>query len=112
MITEYCPSCHRETGHKRALGWGTFFAAILTWGFWLLILPFYPKRCIVCGTQIKKATPARGKLYRKDTKGNPKISDQIKSDIFKRGLCVFLVVGSLPMLIIIFITIGKAFLSK
>ena len=45
----YCPNCRKDTGHRRALGWGTFFIAILTWGFWLLAIPFYPKRCIVCG---------------------------------------------------------------
>jgi hypothetical protein len=31
------------------LGWGTFFAALLTFGFSLLLIPFYPKRYIICG---------------------------------------------------------------
>jgi hypothetical protein len=31
------------------LGWGTFFMVILTAGFWLLTIPFYPKRCTTCG---------------------------------------------------------------
>ena len=47
----YCPHCGRETGHKRALGWGTFFAVLLTGGLWLLAIPFYPKRCIICGSK-------------------------------------------------------------
>jgi len=49
MESYHCPSCGRITGHKRALGWGTFFAVVLTGGFWLLALPFYPMRCIICG---------------------------------------------------------------
>jgi hypothetical protein len=42
-------------GHKRALGWGTFFAVILTGGLWLLTLLFYPSRCIVCGSKTQRA---------------------------------------------------------
>jgi hypothetical protein len=45
----YCPNCGRMTGHKRALGWGTFFGAALTFGASTTAIPFYPKRCIVCG---------------------------------------------------------------
>lgn len=37
------------TGHKRALGWGTFFGGIFTLGASTLAIPFYPKRCIICG---------------------------------------------------------------
>ena len=53
----YCPHCGRETGHKRALGWGTFFAVLLTGGLWLLAIPFYPKRCIICGSKEKGKKP-------------------------------------------------------
>jgi len=53
----YCPHCGRETGHKRALGWGTFFAVLLTGGLWLLAIPFYPKRCIICGSKEKPKKP-------------------------------------------------------
>ena len=56
METAHCESCGRATGHKRALGWGTFFAVFVTLGFWLLALPFYPKRCVVCGTQASGVT--------------------------------------------------------
>ena len=45
----HCPNCDRRTGHKRAFGWGTFFAAVITAGLWIFVLPFYPMRCIVCG---------------------------------------------------------------
>ena len=44
-----CPNCGKLTGFKRALGFGTFFAVVLTAGLWLLVIPFYPRRCIVCG---------------------------------------------------------------
>jgi hypothetical protein len=36
-------------GFKRALGFGTLFAILLTAGFWILTIPFYPKRCMACG---------------------------------------------------------------
>lgn len=49
MITCYCPNCRRRSGFKRSLGWGTFFMVVLTCGFWLLLIPFYPMRCIGCG---------------------------------------------------------------
>jgi TPR repeat protein len=39
-----CPNCGRLTGLKRLLGFGTFFMALLTFGFWLLAIPFYPLR--------------------------------------------------------------------
>jgi Sel1 repeat len=39
-----CPNCVRLTGFKRSLGFGTFFMALFTFGFWLLAIPFYPLR--------------------------------------------------------------------
>jgi hypothetical protein len=45
----HCPNCHKRTGHKRALGFGTLFLVLLTLGGGLLLIPFYAKRCIVCG---------------------------------------------------------------
>jgi osmotically-inducible protein OsmY len=44
-----CPNCGKLTGFKRALGFGTFFMVLLTAGLWLLVIPFYPARCITCG---------------------------------------------------------------
>ena len=44
-----CPNCGKLTGFKRALGIGTLFMVILTCGFWLLLIPIYPARCINCG---------------------------------------------------------------
>jgi TonB family protein len=44
-----CPNCGKLTGFKRALGFGTFFMVILTFGLWLFVIPFYPARCINCG---------------------------------------------------------------
>lgn len=45
----HCTNCGKINGFKRNLGFGTFFMVVLTAGFWLFALPFYPKRCIVCG---------------------------------------------------------------
>lgn len=52
MKDAYCNNCRKMTGHKRTLGWGTFFGGIFTGGFSLLIIPFYPKRCIICGMEL------------------------------------------------------------
>ena len=46
-----CPSCRRPTDHARDFGWRTLVAVILTAGLWLLVLPFYKKRCMVCGLE-------------------------------------------------------------
>jgi len=50
MTFEQCDNCGKPTGHRRAFGWGTYFAVVLTAGLWLLTLPFYPSRCIACGS--------------------------------------------------------------
>lgn len=49
MHVTHCYVCNRPSGFSRRLGWGTFFMVILTAGFWLLAIPFYPKRCTTCG---------------------------------------------------------------
>ena len=45
----FCPNCGKRSGFKRALGFGTFFMVLLTFGLWLFMIPFYPARCINCG---------------------------------------------------------------
>lgn len=69
MIETYCPNCEKVTGHKRAMGWGTAFGAIITAGVSLAAIPAYPKRCIVCGCKsegVWKVDPQTGK-YKKLT---------------------------------------------
>lgn len=50
MRTAFCETCGTVGGYRRALGWGTFFAVLVTLGVWLFALPFYPLRCVRCGT--------------------------------------------------------------
>lgn len=50
MDVLYCPNCQKKSGFKRALGVGTIIMIVLTCGFWLLLVPLYPARCINCGT--------------------------------------------------------------
>jgi hypothetical protein len=45
----YCPNCNKNMGFKRTFGFGTLFAVVITGGLWLLVLFFYPERCIACG---------------------------------------------------------------
>ena len=51
MEIVFCPNCKKPMGYKRAFGFGTLFAVVLTCGIWLLFLVFYPKRCIGCGLE-------------------------------------------------------------
>src|SRR5438132_283208 len=39
-----CPNCGKPIGFKRSLGFGAFFMVLLTFGFWLLAIPFSPLR--------------------------------------------------------------------
>ncbi len=49
MEMVHCSNCGKITGHKRVIGVGTLFAAVITAGLWIFLTPFYPKPCIVCG---------------------------------------------------------------
>lgn len=49
MKMKECSNCGKPTGHKRVLGLVTFLIILLTGGAWLLAIPFYPSRCIICG---------------------------------------------------------------
>jgi hypothetical protein len=49
MTASECNGCKRVTGHKRSIGIGTLIIALLTFGFSLFTIPFYPKRCVICG---------------------------------------------------------------
>jgi len=51
----FCPNCQKRTGFRRALGFGTFFMVLITFGLWLLVIPLYPARCMTCGLQRQEA---------------------------------------------------------
>jgi len=55
MIMAFCPNCNMQVGFKRHFGIGTIILCIITFGWWLLALPFYPKRCIRCGLKYSDA---------------------------------------------------------
>ena len=79
----YCPNCGKRSGFKRALGFGTFFAVLITCGLWLLVIPFYPVRCINCGM-------TRGAAF---WESNPRMAAITTSVIL--GLVVVLVISGL-----------------
>ena len=45
----YCENCEKKTGYKRRYSWRTYLAVGVTFGLWLLVMPFYSLRCIDCG---------------------------------------------------------------
>ncbi len=53
MIMEYCGNCKTDRGFKRDIGFGGLIMVLVTMGFWVFAIPFYPKRCIVCGKEKK-----------------------------------------------------------
>ena len=44
----HCDVCDRKTNVKKHIGAGTWVMVLLTGGFWLLLIPFYRKRCVFC----------------------------------------------------------------
>lgn len=48
MTTMFCVPCNRQIDAKRVIGVGTLILAFLTYGLWLLLIPFYEKRCPIC----------------------------------------------------------------
>lgn len=68
----FCPNCGRRSGFKRALGFGTVFMVVLTFGLWLLVIPFYPARCMNCGM-------SRGSAFFENLIANPRRAITISS---------------------------------
>lgn len=52
MKTHYCKICKEYRAHKRHIGIGSLILVFITWGLWILALPFYPVRCTKCGNAI------------------------------------------------------------
>ena len=47
---DYCFDCKRPAIVKRHIGVVSVLASILTFGLWyVLVVPFYKKRCFICG---------------------------------------------------------------
>ena len=45
----YCHACQRYTGFARKIGVGTLLLSVITFGFWLFLIPLYPAVCQLCG---------------------------------------------------------------
>ena len=54
MKQGYCPNCKRKVLYKRYMGIGTLILFLATGGLWLLVIPFYKKRCKECGDEVVK----------------------------------------------------------
>ena len=48
MAIEYCALCKRYVETKRKIGVGSLILILFTIGWWILVLPFYKKRCPIC----------------------------------------------------------------
>lgn len=48
MGMRHCTLCQRPVEPKRVIGAGTIILAVCTGGLWLLLIPFYSKRCPIC----------------------------------------------------------------
>jgi len=58
MHVTHCYVCNRPSGFARRLGFGTFFMVLITFGLWLLVIPFYPIRCTTCGCTRSDGVPS------------------------------------------------------
>ncbi|MGP8052149.1 MAG: zinc ribbon domain-containing protein [Desulfobaccales bacterium] len=95
MWMSFCSNCGKNTGHQRRLGWGTFFAVLLTAGFWLLALPLYPQRCILCG---KTSSSAPSDQIKPTIIGKqcPQCAEIVKIEAKKCRFCGEVFAPSLP----------------
>ena len=48
MAVKMCMHCDKKVEAKRHIGIGTIILLVLTGGLWLLVIPFYKKRCPIC----------------------------------------------------------------
>ncbi len=48
MAVRYCGNCQQNVEAKRKIGIGSLLLVVITAGFWLLLIPFYQKRCPKC----------------------------------------------------------------
>ena len=55
-----CSTCRATRPFKRALGFGTLFAVLVTGGLWLCAIPFYKLRCATCGAEYMR--PGAGEI--------------------------------------------------
>ncbi|MBF0464693.1 MAG: hypothetical protein HQK88_07975 [Nitrospirae bacterium] len=81
MVIKHCSLCDRPTGFKRSFGIATLIACGSTLGLWLFIMPFYPKRCTICGSD---------RTIKKQRQVTPYISDIPNDDNISQDLKIIL----------------------
>src|SRR5947209_2013999 len=86
MQISFCQNCGKLTGHKRAIGAGTVLGGVVTGGFSIFAVPFYPKRCVVCG------------LSTSETDATKPPSSKVTEADKKQGRIVMLILGALFVL--------------
>lgn len=59
MSQNFCSNCQRATRFGRRYSWGTLIMVIVTQLWWILAMPFYPRRCKVCGIKLVDSAKRR-----------------------------------------------------
>jgi hypothetical protein len=64
-----------DTGKKKKFGVMTLIMVLLTSGVWLLAMPFYPNRCVICGREEENLSEWVGRISGK-TEGKSNVGVQ------------------------------------
>ena len=48
MSIKKCVHCDKQIDAKRNIGIGSLILVLVTAGLWILVIPFYKKRCPIC----------------------------------------------------------------
>ncbi len=80
MPIKYCTICKKEVEEKRHIGIGTILLCLITYGIWLLVIPFYKKKCPICKTDNLATNPQFSYNYGHSKKGNNEIELSFEID--------------------------------
>lgn len=116
MSLKYCALCKRNVEPKRVIGIGTLILTLCTFGFWLLTIPFYRKKCPLCKStllsNVSNNLIEENKNIEDDkTKNNNEADNIVKLD-FEKKKRIVIIIGSIIAFFVITNFMVKSFNSE